>query len=271
MIKVLYAFLIFQLLLLAGGCTTAPKNNPKALPGHSHNDYNHSRPLYFALENGLRSVEADVFSQGDSLYVAHDEEDITPGKTLRSLYLDPLAERLRTENAYLFDDSTDLILLIDIKDKGLESYSKLHLILNEYEDFLSYSLNDTLYPRAVSIVISGNRPFDFMHNQVKRFAGVDGRVPDLDKNYSTSFMPLISDNWNTLFSWDGEGEMPLEEKSALDSMVAKAHRQGRMIRFWAVPEPAGRKEVVWKELYRAGVDLINTDYPEELGNFLIHQ
>ncbi|MCK5137459.1 MAG: hypothetical protein KAR19_16865 [Bacteroidales bacterium] len=48
-------------------------------PAHAHNDYNHEHPLFDALENGFRSIEADVFSMGDSLYVAHDRKDIKQG------------------------------------------------------------------------------------------------------------------------------------------------------------------------------------------------
>ena len=46
-------------------------------PAHAHNDYMHERPLFDALENGFRSIEADVFAQGDSLYVAHDMKDMS--------------------------------------------------------------------------------------------------------------------------------------------------------------------------------------------------
>ena len=58
--------------------------------------------------------------------------------------------------------------------------------------------------------------------------------------------------------------MPNEERAKLREMVRKAHRSGRMIRFWATPDNAA----VWEELYRAGVDLINTDRLERLDSFL---
>ena len=38
-----------------------------------------------------------------------------------------------------------------------------------------------------------------------------------------------------------------------------------MVRFWAAPDNAA----VWEELYRAGVDLINTDRLEQLDAFLL--
>jgi hypothetical protein len=57
---------------------------------HAHNDYEHDRPLFDALEHGFTSVEADVWLVDGELRVAHDLEDAKPGVTLESLYLDPL-------------------------------------------------------------------------------------------------------------------------------------------------------------------------------------
>lgn len=61
---------------------------------HAHNDYEHERPLFDALERGFASVEADVFlsDDGQELYVAHDAVDIDPARTLDALYLQPLAD-----------------------------------------------------------------------------------------------------------------------------------------------------------------------------------
>ena len=62
---------------------------------HAHNDYEHDRPLFDALEHGFTSVEADVWLVDGELLVAHDREDVQPGVTLESLYLDPLQDLVR--------------------------------------------------------------------------------------------------------------------------------------------------------------------------------
>jgi len=51
----------------------------------------------------------------------------------------------------------------------------------------------------------------------------------------------------------------------LKQIVEKAHAQGRKIRFWATPD----KPEVWKALFDAGVDLINTDDLGGLQKFLL--
>jgi hypothetical protein len=59
--------------------------------------------------------------------------------------------------------------------------------------------------------------------------------------------------------------MPAAERTKLREFVAKAHRHGRLVRFWATPEDPG----AWGELLAAGVDLINTDKLTQLRRFLL--
>ena len=54
------------------------------------------------------------------------------------------------------------------------------------------------------------------------------------------------------------------ERRKLREFVGKAHKHGRMVRFWATPE----KPELWNELLAAKVDLINTDRLAELRRFL---
>ena len=61
--------------------------------------------------------------------------------------------------------------------------------------------------------------------------------------------------------------MPAEEKLKLKNIVKQAHDGGRRVRFWATPE----NPALWQELYKAGVDLINTDRLAELEKFLAGQ
>ncbi len=83
-------------------------------------------------------------------------------------------------------------------------------------------------------------------------------------------MPLISDNWNSHFSWKGVGEMPDAERRKLSQVVQTAHGKGRRVRFWATPDkPSPARESLWRELVSAGVDMLNTDDLEGLQQFLL--
>jgi hypothetical protein len=73
---------------------------------HAHNDYEHDRPLYDALDHRFKSVEADIWLVDGELVVAHDAEDVPQaaeqGRTLRSLYLEPLRQRVKQNRGSVY-------------------------------------------------------------------------------------------------------------------------------------------------------------------------
>ena len=237
---------------------------------HAHNDYEHDRPLYDALDNGFNSVEADVLLVNDELYVAHNARDITPEKTLRSLYLDPLKERVKHNGGRVYPNGPQFTLLIDIKTSAVETYRTLDRILAEYRDIFTSFGPEGRSGKAIFAIITGNRPREFMESQKLRYAACDGRLTDLKSTYPADLVPMISDNWKKYFKWNGTGEMPAEEHDRLREIVQKAHEKGRLVRFWSTPDnPSPAREALWSELLSAGVDLLNTDDLEGLRKFLL--
>ena len=240
---------------------------------HAHNDYRHDRPLHDALAHGFTGVEADVFLVEGDLYVAHDRHEITPERTLRSLYLDPLRERVRQNGGNVYRDPGapgQVTLLIDFKSEAVSTYKVLDRILAEYRDIFTSFGPGGRTDKAVLAVISGNRPYELMASQKVRYAGYDGRLSDLASEAPADLMPLISDRWPTHFTWRGVGEMPDAERRKLREIVQTAHKKGRRIRFWATPDnPSPARESLWRELVSAAVDMLNTDDLEGLQQFLL--
>lgn len=255
--------------ILAGlGCSENAK--VQVLTAHAHNDYAHTRPLLDALDCNFKSIEADVFSIGDSLFVAHDFEDIRPGRTLRKLYLEPFKNRIRKNNGSVYGNGEEVILFIDIKDDGLRTYKLLDKILQAYKNEVTVFENGLKTKKSILVVVSGNRPFDFMQSQTVRYAGFDGRMKNIDSDISPTLMPVVSDNWANYFKWDGTGEIPLEEKQKLQDIASKARSKGYILRFWNTPNgTAKQRNVVWTELEYAGVGLIGTDHLDELKQFFV--
>ena len=65
-------------LLALTGCTSVSENSAEPKPliqAHSHNDYEHQRPLLDALDCGFCSVEADIYLVEGKLLVAHDRRE----------------------------------------------------------------------------------------------------------------------------------------------------------------------------------------------------
>ena len=244
----------------------------KIFPAHAHNDYEHPRPLHDALECNFKSIEADVFSIGDSLFVAHDFDKIKPGRTLRQLYLEPLKSQIIQNNGSVYGNDEEVILFIDIKDDGLKTYQNLHRILTEYKSHLTSFEHEKKKQGSIMVVVSGNRPFEFMQSQTIRYAGFDGRMENLDSGILPELMPVISDNWAKHFTWSGTCEMPNSEKKKLQNLAAKAKSRGYILRFWNTPNTtAEQRQAVWKELHSAGVGLTGADNLKELQQFFLSE
>jgi hypothetical protein len=278
--KWLVLFILSVVLIPFSGNFAAAKENDNKLSNHedvlplarahAHNDYEHTRPLFDALEHGFTSVEADVWLVDGELLVAHDKVDVRPERTLKSLYLDPFKKRVKQNDGAVYEDyDHEFILWIDIKSEGESTYQAIDQQLREYKRMLTKYLPSGVKPGAVTVYISGNRPRTMMESQTVRYAAYDGRMSDLGTGASSEFIPVISDNWTKHFTWMGVGPMPQAEREKLNSIVTTAHANGQKVRFWATPDISSpAREALWKELLKAGIDFINTDDLPGLEQFL---
>lgn len=248
--------------------------------GHSHNDYYQNRPLTLALHADMLSIEADVFVRDNDLFVAHDEEDIKPQRTLKRLYLDPLYRRFQQQGGPQPDhpfggsvrpSSTPVLLMIDFKSAGPETWVVLEHQLSNYPGLIRRIDTDnqgqaTITPGPVIVAISGNRPIDMMTNASTRYSGIDGRFPaDLDSNRPAHLMPMISCSFSTLRRAAGTSD-PEKLKPLLQRFANATAEDGRLARVWATPDTRD----TWSLLFNAGMQLINTDQPQTLTR-AIHQ
>ncbi|WP_414659974.1 phosphatidylinositol-specific phospholipase C/glycerophosphodiester phosphodiesterase family protein [Horticoccus sp. 23ND18S-11] len=234
---------------------------------HAHNDYEHARPLLDALERGFCNVEADIYLVEGRLLVAHDRKDVKSERTLSALYLDPLRERVRRNGGRVFPQQPSFVLLIDVKSEAAATYAALHAVLTAYADMLTSIRAGVVVPGAVTVVVSGNRAVNDIAAQSVRYAAVDGRADDLDTNPPAALVPWVSENWRKAFKWNWQGPIPAADRTALQSWVERAHRQGRKVRFWNTPD----RPEAWTVLLEAGVDLIGTDDLAGLQRFLVER
>ncbi|SMQ14731.1 Glycerophosphoryl diester phosphodiesterase family protein [Streptomyces sp. Ag82_O1-12] len=256
----------------------APASAGERTPGrrplwraHAHNDYEHPRPLLDALDHRFGSVEADIYLVDGQLLVAHDPEDLDPTRTLESLYLDPLAARVRAHHGSVYRGYRgSLQLLIDIKTEGAATYLELDRHLRRYRHLFTTYARGRVHRGPVTAVISGDRAARApMEAQAVRHAFYDGRLADLGGQAPASFIPLISDNWALNFTWQGVGAFPDAERQKLRGIMKAAHHRGQKVRFWATPDLAGpARDALWGELLAAGVDHLNTDDLAGLEAFL---
>lgn len=241
---------------------------PIPLPNaFAHNDYWHERPLYEALENGYTNIEADVFLRGKNLVVAHINPFFKSHRKLEKLYLQPLLEVVANNDGRIYPNyNKPITLLIDIKTDANETYKALKPLLEKYSNILTSYNNGVITERAVTIVLSGHKPYDILKNEANRLVFVD---KDLRKSardtVGTNMHAMASCKYSKLIKWNGYGSLPENEKKKLVSYVNMAHSRGERVRLWASPE----NKTVWNELLKCGVDLINTNQLVALKKFLI--
>lgn len=152
------------------------------IPCHSHNDYWRRVPLFDALHWGCTSVEVDVWMFDDDLFVGYDTQSLTRPRSFRNLYVDPLVELLDKMNApglypnrtfsgvFDADPSQAIVLLVDIRSEAYATYRLLEEQLERLRtrDYLTYHDGQKLVQRAVTIVGTGNTPFDLVRANTKR-------------------------------------------------------------------------------------------------------
>jgi len=239
---------------------------------HAHNDYRQRRPLRDALRYGYVSVEADVWAVDGELLVGHDAHDLVPGRTLGSLYLEPLAERVATLGKVHAGLDVPFQLVVELKTDGAESYPLLDAELRKHAELLTRYEDGRIVPGAISVVISGSSPRELLASQPLRYAACDASFGELGDQHPAHLLPLISEKLGWRFSWRGRGPMPAEEREKLHRLVAQAHAEGRRVRFWGVPSSPRRvRRAVWRELHDAGVDYLDADRLGSLNSFLRRQ
>jgi hypothetical protein len=221
------------------GASVASVSPLPLVRAHAHNDYAHERPLLDALECGFCSVEADVFLVEGQLLVAHNRIQTSPQRTLPALYLEPLRQRARQNGGRIYPGGPVCLLFIDLKTEAESTYAVLHRLLENYADLVTRFDSNRVFTNAVTVVITGNRPRATMAAQSTRYAACDGLLPDLESGVAAAFVPVISEQWSQYFKWRGQGPLPDGEAVRLKDIVAQAHEQGRRVRFWGAPRPAG--------------------------------
>jgi hypothetical protein len=222
---------------------------------HAHNDYEHKRPLLDALDHGFCSIEADIYLVDGQLLVAHERSQVRPERTLQALYLDPLRERVKKNGGRVYPGGPEVTLLIDLKTDWRQLYPALRSVLKDYRDVLVTFHDGIRETNAILAIVTGDRAKTMFEGETIRYAALDGELADLDSDTKADLIPWISGNWYRTFMWRGKGQMDPEERAKLNRIVARAHQQGRKVRFWGSPD----QPVFWQELLDDHVDLINTD------------
>jgi hypothetical protein len=199
--------------------------------------------------------------------VAHIDPYFKGKRTLENLYLTPLFEQVSNNNGQVYAGyDQPVTLMIDIKSDAKKTYAALKPLLEKYRSILSSDDNGKVSTRAVTIVLSGHKPYDIIKSEQSRLAFIDEDLRKSPKDTTTNnIYAMASCKYSKLLKWKGSGNISAREKSRLCAYVTSAHKNGEQVRLWASPD----NKAVWTEMLSCGVDLINTDKLVLLKNFLL--
>ena len=252
---------LFSLIFLLWCVSTSCFAQYTTLNAHSHNDYEQKTPFYLAYNAHFGSIEADIWAVNGELFVAHNRSQITPDKTIESLYLLPIVKLFRSNGGKAWKEgSSGFQLLIDLKTEFEPTLSLLAEKLKKYPDVFDPAVNKL----AIRITITGNRPKPEEFKNYPAYISFDGNI---NKKYDASQLKrvaLYSENLGNFTRWKGMDAIPEKEETRLKQIIDSVHGIGKGIRFWNAPDtPAA-----WKTLMDLKVDFINTDHIPELSTFL---
>lgn len=244
---------------VAGAAALSARPDRDYLPtGHAHNDYKHVRPLHTALRYGYASVEADVFPVDGDLLVAHERYSTAAHRTLRALYLEPLAERVRRTGSV--HPGRSLQLLVELKGDPKLGWEIIADQLAEYADMLTRYERGAVHRGPVTVVLTGaGVPVNLVAAETERLAFCDGTLSIMDE-HPAEVVPLVSERWLDHFRWYGLLPLAARHRKALHAMVSRVHEAGRLMRFYALPRwPRYARRSSWREMAAAGVDYVSVD------------
>ncbi|KAF7176519.1 hypothetical protein CNMCM7691_002837 [Aspergillus felis] len=243
---------------------------------HSHNDYWRSVPLYEAIAAGCTGVEADIWLEGSDLLVGHGKRSLSPDRTMKSLYIEPLTTILSSLNAnssdnpsvgvFDADPTASLTLLIDIKTEGNATWSVLldQLAPLRSRGWLSHwnGTSKTLVHGPVTVVGTGNTVFDLVVTEEDRYVFFDAPLDELAQNSTytseNSYYASVSlkKAVGAVWLWGPTDN----QKQVMQKMISTASERGLLSRFWSIPSwPVSLRMRLWRFLVDSGVGMLNVD------------
>jgi hypothetical protein len=165
------------------------------------------------------------------------------------------------------DSSQTLVLLLDLKTNGkhLLPHIQKHLQPLREAHLLSFTNGTQFISRPVTIVVSGNEPYDLIsRTNTNRDIFFDAPLSKLRNPQSRSWNSANSLYASTSFrrsiGFPWTGRLSSKQLSVIRDQIEEAHRRGLKVRYWGTPPwPIWLRDRVWQTLLDEGVDVLNVD------------
>lgn len=233
--------------------------------------------MYEALAAGCIGIEADIWLTDDNeLLVSHTWRSTKRERTLKSLYLDPLANiftnlnvsRASTEpreiGVFETDPDASVVLLIDFKSDGHETWPVLLEQLQPLRErgWLTYFDGKKVVPGPLTIVGTGNTPFDLVEQtNTNRFIFFDAPLDDISNpTYTSENSYYASAKLSKAVGPVWFNKLRSSQIETIKSQINAAKEKGLKSRYWSTPSwPVSLRDKVWFTLTENDVGMLNVD------------
>lgn len=227
---------------------------------HAHNDYQRNKPLFSAIDNGIPSIEVDVFLHDNKIVVAHHAIALSCRPSFEESYLIPLIQRVEKNNGKVFLDSTPLILMIDLKRNKDSLTLRLYDLLLKYKNLIRSKSTPN---SPLIIMLSGHPTIQLIRSLEHEIFVVDGNLCHLEEHVDVDFIPRVSMNYRKTFSWRGMGKMNQKDSERLKTLVEQATKNRQKLRFWSMPN----RRRIWYTFSKYPEVIINIDRYKKFKKF----
>jgi hypothetical protein len=215
----------------------------------SANDHKRKNPLFDAINLGFNGISAELkLKKNGVLYCGK--------KTLKEMYLDPLKVRSEDGIKNIHPTHTDeFIMYFNIESDSNSTFEALLKEIEPYQNILTSFEGTKRNKKPVRIIIGGNIPYSKIFSSAKRYLFAEESVLKLDYSKDETYTYLAGLSLKKNFSWSGEKNMPNMEYMNLITHVKSAHKAGRLVRLYDIPELANAFDI----LYSSGIDLFEIE------------
>lgn len=218
----------------------------KALSAHDHKRKN---PLFDAINIGFNGISAEIkLNKNGELYCGK--------RKFKEAYLEPL--KVRSENGIknIHPTHTDeFILFFEITSDSNATFEAILREIEPYKEIFTSFEGTKRIKKPVRLIIGGNVPYTKIFNSSKRYLFAEESVLSINhtKDATVTFLAGLSLKSN--YTWNGERNMPNMEYMNLITHVKNAHKAGRLVRLYEIPELPNAYDI----LYGSGIDLIEIE------------
>jgi len=194
------------------------------------------------------------------------------------MYIDPLVEILIAANpnntftetqtkqngVFDTDSSATLYLFVDLKTEGNITFQYINRALDPLRErgwLTSYREDEGITWGPVTVIGTGNTPFDFVSSQTERDYFFDGPLKTLNQTYPAELNPIASASLKSLVGERiGPNGLNDNQYDLLKTYINDAHGKGILTRVWDVDWwPVQKRDALWRQLINAGSDFLNAD------------